>query len=172
MSRIVRRLRNPTVGFVGLSLGLHFGLLWLADIGFGRTVLTTPTAMAIVGVIAMQTAQFGPSIHERTGDFPRAAWFAVGVPLVLVAAGALLSIVLEGATISPATKSALFTPWWLLYPALTLWKVVHIQTERTVRDRTSGRVLQWAGAMTLIPLSAAAAIAVFSIQLTYFRPES
>ena len=116
MSRIVRRLRNPTVGFVGLSLGLHFGLLWLADIGFGRTLLTTPTAIVIVGVIAMQTAQFRPSIHERTGDFPRAAWLAVGVPLVLVAAGALLSIVLEGATISPATKSALFTPWWLLLP--------------------------------------------------------
>ena len=34
-------LGNPTVRFVGLSIGLHMGLLWLADAVAGRTLITT-----------------------------------------------------------------------------------------------------------------------------------
>ena len=70
--RALRRTESPqgrrgakTAAFVGLSVCLHWGLLWLADAGLGRTVITTPPAGVFVEVWAVNTAWASPLIRER-----------------------------------------------------------------------------------------------------------
>ena len=168
-------LGNQTVRFVGLSIGLHMGLLWLADAVAGRTLITTLPARSLLVAMAIQLAWLGPSIHERTGSSLKAAWLAIGVPFALVAAGVLLCTVIEGANISPPMQSALFIPWWFLYFVLALWKVGGNAAARddgageTIRP---GRALRWSLTILAMPLLAASAIAVFVIQLAYFRTAS
>ena len=161
-------LSRRRLGFVSLSIGVHIGLLWLADASLGRTVLTTPAAMTVVGVWALQTAWDGPLVLERTGSYPRAFWTGICVSWAVVAIGIVAAHMIEGATITPAMKSALITPWWFVFTAVTLWAVVRNRAEGAQTSERPDRIVLLALVGLLIPLSAAAAIVVFSIQLSYY----
>ena len=94
----------------------------------------------------------------------------MGVSLSLVAIGVLLAHVIEAAAVSPAVRSALLTPWWLLYATLTLCEAARHRAKVAGAAERPDRIVRWSAALFLITLSAAAAIAVFSIQLAYYAP--
>ena len=174
MRAIVRQLQDPAVRFVAVSIALYSGVLWVIVSTVDRTLLNTPAAIAIVTTIVIHTAGAGPIIRERTGSFSRAALLAVGAPLTLFAMGAAAAIVIERSDLAPAAQSALLTPWWFLYPTLAFWATREKwraagEGDREERQGSRSWVLVWAGAMVLIPLVVASAIAVFALQLSYFR---
>ena len=163
VSSVVRQLRNPAVHFVGLSIGLHMSLLWLAYAGFGTTLLTTPMSMVIM-LSAMQAASLGPSIRERTGSFRQAAGLAIGVPLGIAAMGVPVAVVIERTTTGPMTQSALLTPWWFLYFGLMFR---HTRNNGAWRRGSPVQAPGWVLAIALIPVLLGFALAVFALQLVY-----
>ena len=168
MRAAARQLQSPKVRFVGLSFGLHVSVLWLAYVGFGSTLLTTPMSATIV-LASMRVASLGPSMHERTGSFRLAVWLAIGVPLALFATGVPLAVLVELTDTGAMTQSALFTPWWLLYFGLMFW---HAKSNGAFSNESPDRPPRWVLATALIPLLAGFALVMFAFQLMYLRPTS
>ena len=143
-------LRKP-VALGALSIGLHAGMVTLAEFTVGVPLLTNATFGGTLFFVLMNATQL-PSMVERGEVSRMQTWAMVGASPMLLVVGIAAAALLERTSLAPTARAALFLPWWFVY-----FTVIMMQYAKATRSKARWRR----------PYFIAAALSVWVTGLTF-----